>query len=223
MPPEGKPEPEPHELVLIKWWLDGGADPAKTVAQMGELSVAVKGALAKVPSNHGAIKKDSAKSAAPADDLKSKVAELSKEFPAMISFESQESGLVTFNASSLRGNLDDAGFAKFAPVYPHLVTVDLLATKVTDASIAKLAVAEKLKVIRLAETGITDASIDTLLKLKNLESINLYGTKVTDAGVLKLAAMPNLKRLYLWQTAVTPAAIATLKEKLPGCDINTGI
>ncbi len=225
MPPDGKPEPEPHEVVLIKWWLDSGADPAKTVGSMGELPVAVKDALGKLPANHGAVLKEAAekKAAGPTDDLKSKVAELSKEFPGAVTFESQESGLITFTAVSLRGNLDDAGFAKLAPLYPQLVTLDLSATKVTDSSVGKLAGAENLKMIRLAETTVTDASIDTLLKLKKLESINLYGTKVTDAGVLKLADLPGLKRLYLWQTAVTPDAIAKLKEKLPGCEIVTGI
>ena len=55
------------------------------------------------------------------------------------------------------------------------------------------------------------------------ESINFYGTKVTDTGILKLAAMPNLKRLYLWQTAVTPEAVKSLQEKLPDCEIVTGV
>jgi hypothetical protein len=35
--------------------------------------------------------------------------------------------------------------------------------------------------------------------------------------------MPNLKRLYLWQTAVTPEAVKALKEKLPSCEIITGV
>ena len=151
------------------------------------------------------------------------MAGISKEFPGALSFESQQSSLLTFTAVSLRGNLDDAGFKKLAPVTSQFVTVDLSATKITDQGVAQLAASKNLRLIRLAETGVTDAVIDTLLKIPSLESINLYGTKVTDAGVSKLAALTNLKRLYLWQTAVTPAAIKTLKEKLPACEIITGI
>lgn len=224
MPPEGKPQLEAHEVSVLKWWLDSGADPAKKLSEL-QIPDAIKEALAKL-GPVGAAKGQSAgekKAAGPADDLKAKVAELSKEFPGAVTFESQDSGLVTFTAVSLRGDLDDAGFAKLSPILPQLVTADLSSTKVSDASVGKLAVAENLKLIRLAETGITDASMDTLIKLKKLESINLYGTKVTNAGVMKLAELPNLKRLYLWQTAVTPETIAALKQKMPDCDIQTGI
>jgi hypothetical protein len=210
---------------VIEWWITTGADPAKKLSELPP-PAAVKEALAKL----GPIGADKAKGGAegkkatgPADDLKVKVADLSKQFPGAVTFESQESALVTFTAVSLRGNLDDTAFAKLSSIYPQLVTLDLSATKVTDASVAKLAGATNLKQIRLAETGITDASIDTLLKLKTLESINLYGTKVTNAGVMKLAGLPNLKRLYLWQTEVTPETIAALKLKLPNCEIVTGI
>lgn len=225
MPPDGKPEPEPHEVVLIKWWLDSGADPKKTLAEMGEIPAPVQEALSKLPANHRAALSatEAKKAAAPGDDLKSKVAELEKQFPGAITFESQESSFVNFTSYSLRGSLDDATFAKISPLYPQLASVDLSATKITDATVAKLAEAKNLKNVRLAETAITDASLDTLSKIQTLESINLFGTKVTNEGVMKLSALPNLKRLYLWQTGVTPETIEELKKKLPNAEIVTGI
>jgi len=225
MPPDGKPEPEPHEVVLIKWWLDSGADEKKTLAEMGEIPAPVKEALAKLPSNHKAALNAAVakKAAGPTDDLIAKVAELEKDFPGSIKLESRESGLVNFTSYSFRGSLDDAMFAKAQPLYPQFVNVDLSATKITDATVAKLTAATNLKTIRLIETPITDAALDSLAKITTLESINLFGTKVTNEGVMKLAVLPNLKRLYLWQTAVTPEGIAALKAKLPNCEIVTGI
>lgn len=227
MPPEGKPDIEEAEVLVLKWWINNGADPNKKLAEI-EMPAEIKDALAKLtaaapakaaePTGHPAP----AKTGGPDDSLKTAVAGLAKEFPGAISFESQESPLVSFTAVSLRGKLDDATFGKLGPVLPHLSTVDLSATKITDKSVATLAAATKLRQVRLSETGVTDASIDTLLKLPALESINFYGTKVTDAGIQKLAAMPNLKRLYLWQTAVTPDAVKALKEKLPKCEVITG-
>jgi hypothetical protein len=158
----------------------------------------------------------------PDDSLKSAVAGLAKEFPGAISFESQESSLVTFTAVSMRGKLDDETFGKLGPVLPHLATVDLSATKITDKSVAALEAAKNLRQVRLSETAVTDSAVDTLLKLENLESINFYGTKVTDAGIQKLSALPNLKRLYLWQTAVTPDAVKAFKEKAPKVEVITG-
>ncbi|MES2437622.1 MAG: c-type cytochrome domain-containing protein [Verrucomicrobiota bacterium] len=230
MPPEGKPGMEAHELAIVKWWIDNGADPKKSLADF-DLPAPIKEALAKLaPAGSAAASGDSEEgvspheaSAGPDDALKSSVAAISKEYPGALSFESQQSALLTFTAVSLRGNLDDAGFKKLESVTPQFVTVDLSATRITDQAVAQLASAGKLRLIRLSETGVTDAAIETLIKLPTLESINLYGTKVTDAGVSKLSSLTNLKHLYLWKTAVTPEAIKSLQEKLPDCKIITGI
>lgn len=232
MPPENKPQMEAGEVELLKWWIDKGADPTKTVKDFD-----VPAALLKViegitpvaaPADGAAAGEEASasphgQSKGPDEALVAAVGAISKDYPGALSFEAQGSDKLTFTAVSMRGNLDDAGFKKIAPVVSHLVSVDLSATKITDAAVAGLATAKNLQLIRLAETGVTDACIDTLLGLPALESVNLYGTKVTDVGVSKLSAMPNLKRLYLWKTAVTPEAIKTLQEKLPKCEIITGV
>jgi len=227
--PKGKPDVDPPELAVIKWWIDNGADPQKALADF-KVPAAITEALAKLGSaapvsatSKAATADSHAPTAGPDEALKASVAGFSKQFPGALSFESQQSAMLTFTAVSLRGNLDDAGFQKLAALSAQLVSVDLSATTITDQAIAQLSSAKHLRLIRLAETGVTDSSIETLVKLPTLESINLYGTKVTDAGVSKLSALPNLKRLYLWQTAVTPAAIETLKKKLPGCEIIIGV
>jgi uncharacterized membrane protein len=224
MPPEGKPGFEEPELVVLKWWLDEGGDPAKTAGELN-LTDEIRAAISKLDLGI-TVSEEAVKEVAPdlpSDDLRATVAKLGAEFPGGLTFESQSSANLTFTGVSLRKNLSDELFAKLSPVIPKIVAVDLSATSVTDASIALLAPATDLRMVRLSETEITDASMDTLAKLTKLESVNLYGTKVTDAGVKKLTALPNLKRLYLWQTAVTPEAIAELKKALPELEIVTGV
>ena len=224
MPPEGKKDIEEHELAVVKWWINEGADPKKTVGEL-KLTDEIRAAIGKLDLGIGkgetAVKE--AVSDLPSDDLRATVAKLGVDFPGGLTFESQSSASLTFTGVSLRKNLTDELFAKLSPVIPKMIAVDLSATSVTDASIAKLAAATDLRMVRLSETTITDASMDTLAKLTKLESVNLYGTKVTDAGVKKLTALPNLKRLYLWQTAVTPEAIAEIKKALPAVEIVTGV
>jgi uncharacterized membrane protein len=227
MPPEGKPDIEDAEVLVIKWWLDGGAHPKKALSEF-EVPAKITDALATItsmapiPSAAAAGHAAPATLAGPSEALKSEVAALSAQFPGALSFESQQSAAMTFSAVSLRGKLDDASFVKLASILPHLVTLDLSATLITDQSVGLLKSATKLRMVRLSETGVTDSAIDTLLKLPALESVNFYGTKITDSGILKLGAIPKLKRLYLWQTAVTPAAVKALQEKLPECEIVTG-
>jgi uncharacterized membrane protein len=227
MPPEGKPQLEAHEIEIIRWWLDQDGTPEKTAGQLA-LTDSVREAIARiVPAAGTAGGADEADSpldatAGPDARLVAAMAEISKDFPGALSFESKNSTNLTFTAVSMRGVLDDDAFAKLAPLLPNLVTLDLTATRITDRSVAALAPAGNLRLIRLAETDITDAAAESLAKLASLESVNLYGTKITDAGALKLAELPNLKRLYLWQTGVTGEAISALKEKLPDCEIITG-
>ena len=224
MPPEGKPGFEEPELVVLKWWLDEGGDPAKTAGELN-LTDEIRAAIGKLDLGIALIETaiKEVVSDLPSDDLRATVAKLGAEFPGGLTFESQSTANLTFTGVSMRKNLSDELFAKLTSVIPNMVAIDLSATSGTDASIALLASAPNLRMVRLSETEITDASMDTLAKLTKLESVNLYGTKVTDAGVKKLSALPNLKRLYLWQTAVTPEAIAELKKTLPELEIVTGV
>jgi uncharacterized membrane protein len=227
MPPESKTDIEDHELAVIKWWIDSGADPVKTVAQL-EITDEIRAAMAKLdrsidPKAGKSEAPTQAKQDTPSDDLLKSVAALTKDFPGGLTFESQASTNLTFTAVSLRGNLNDEVFSKLTTVLPNMVSMDLSSTAITDNSVKLLASAKDLRMIRLSETKISDASLDTLAGLKNLESINLYGTRVTDAGVEKLKSLTNLKRLYLWQTDVSAGAIDKLKQAIPGLEIVTGI
>jgi hypothetical protein len=226
MPPESKTDIEDHELAVIKWWIDSGADPLKTVAQL-ELTDEIRAAIAKldlaIDPNAGKSSSAAPKADLPSTELLKAVAALAKDFPGSLTFESQASSKLTFTAVSLRKNLNDPVFAKLKSVIPSMVSMDLSSTAITDDSVKLLASAKDLRMIRLSETKISDAALDTLAGLKNLESVNLYGTRVSDAGVEKLTSLTNLKRLYLWQTDVSEGMITKLKEALPDLEIITGI
>lgn len=226
MPPDSKAPMEDHELAVIKWWINSGADPLKTVGQI-ELPEDIRAAIAKLdltvdPSTTKSVA-EAPQTDLPSAELVKAVAALAKDFPGGLTFQSQASSGLTFTAVSLRNNLDDSVFSKLKTVLPSMVSMDLSSTAITDDSVKLLAAAKDLRMIRLSETKITDAALNTLADLKNLESVNLYGTRVTDAGVEKLKSLTQLKRLYLWQTDVSEGMITKLKEALPELEIITGI
>lgn len=228
MPPEGKKDLEPHEVVLVKWWIDKGASKDAKLADL-EATDEVKQAIAKlVPPEVLAQQKAAAENevkqaAEKRESVKVEVERLRKEFPAALNFESQSSSGVTFTAVSMRKDFGDDDLAKLGPVMPAMVSLDLSSCTVTDKGAKLLETAGELRSLRLSETALTDAGLDALTKLPKLESLNLYGTQVTNQGVLKLAALPNLKKLYLWQTKVDAAGIEALKAKLPKCEIIMGL
>ncbi|MCU0777830.1 MAG: hypothetical protein MUF86_09230 [Akkermansiaceae bacterium] len=221
MPPEGKKDLEDHELTLLKWWIDNGASKDAMLKDL-PADEAVKTALAKIvpasaemPVEKPVVKVD--------DSLKELVVRLGREFPAAIQFEAQNSNNVVFTAAGLRDKFGDAELAKLGPVLPAMVSMDLSHTRVTDSGVRLLASATALKSLRLAKTEITDASLPLLVNFPQLESLNLYGTQVTNDGIQQLAALTGLKKLYLWQSKVDAAGVSALKEKLPDCEIITGL
>ena len=228
MPPEGKKDLEPHEVVLIKWWIDSGASEDAKVAEL-QPGDEIKTALAKVvppevlAQQKAAAEKDVKEAASKRESVKAEVERLRKEFPAALNFESQSSSGVTFTAVSMRKDFGDEDLAKLGPVLPALVSLDLSASTITDKGAKLLKDAAELKSLRLSETAVTDAGIEILAGLQKLESLNLYGTQVTNAGVLKLATLANLKKLYLWQTKVDETGMQALKAKLPDCEIVMGL
>ena len=228
MPPDEKKGFEPHEVALIKWWIDSGASKDAKLTDL-KASDEIKAALAKiVPAEDLAKQKAAAEqevkaTAGKREAVKAEVERLRKEFPAALNFESQASSGVTFTAVSMRKEFGDDDLAKLSPVIPALVSLDLSASTVTDNGAKLLKDAADLKSLRLSETGLTDAGLDVLVGLPKLESLNLYGTQVTNQGVEKLASLKSLKKLYLWQTKVDQAGIDALKAKMPGCEIVMGL
>jgi mono/diheme cytochrome c family protein len=228
MPPEAKPQLEPHEVQLIKWWIDSGASKDAKLADL-KVDVNIEAALAMVVSpDERAKKKADAEQAAQGaagkrESMKTEVERLRKEFPAALNFESRSGSGVVFTAVSMRKTFSDDDLAKLGPLMPDLVSLDLSSSIVTDKGTALLKGATELKSLRLSETAVTDAGLDVISGLPNLESLNLYGTQVTNAGVLKLARLRTLKKLYLWQSKVDANGVKALKAKLPGCEIQAGM
>ena len=98
--------------------------------------------------------------------------------------------------------------------------VDLDATQVTDAGLARLQGLTNLRWLHLDHTQVTNAGLAHLQRLTSLESLSLRNTQVTDAGLVRLQGLTGLKVLYLDYTQVTDAGAARLRQALPGCRIH---
>jgi RNA polymerase sigma factor (sigma-70 family) len=99
-----------------------------------------------------------------------------------------------------------------ARIERDVVTVNLVATKVTDDELRWLSVFPNLRILYLHHTSIGDAGVANLRDLKSLTTLDLFDTRVTDAGMEHLAEwMPHLEWLELSDTQVTDAGLRFLK------------
>jgi Leucine-rich repeat (LRR) protein len=118
--------------------------------------------------------------------------------------------------------------------------LDLSATSVSDAGLAHLVAATKLKQLFLEGTkltddglllvgrlkaleeldlsrleGISDEGLAALAGLKNLNVLHLSGSPISDAGLAHLRGLKQLQSLETTGTKVTPEGLQKLQAALP--------
>jgi uncharacterized membrane protein len=208
MPKENKRPLSPDQVKLIELWIGAGASDTLAVnAIQGAPSGSAASPVAEVTFEEidpAAVTKMRAE-IAPA------VAQLQKQFPNILDYESRGSANLYLNASLLGPKFGDNDLAAFAPVAEHIAVADFSRTAITDLSATTIAAMKQLRVLRLTNTGITDLTMQRLGSLGRLESLNIFGTRVTPAALPTIAKLPKLAHFYAGQTAI-PTGISVPKE-----------
>ena len=88
--------------------------------------------------------------------------------------------------------------------------VDLTGKPVSDADVNVLTGLAGLHNLVLRETRITDAGLAHLKRARRLRVLDLDQTRVSDAGLAHLGELTSLRGLYLARTEVTDAGLAAL-------------
>lgn len=212
MPPEGKPQPAPVDLALIRWWIEAGASPEKTLRELNppdpiRRTLESRLGLTSTPSARAAVVNP--KSLA---EILPVAQQLADELDIAITALSPDEPWLLCNANLARTNFGDAALARLAPLAANLRWLDLAGTGVSDAGVAQVAQMPNLVRLHLERTAISDAGIAALTGLRELEYLNLYGTAVSDTALATLNSLPKLRQVYLWQTEVTPEAAQAFAE-----------
>jgi hypothetical protein len=86
---------------------------------------------------------------------------------------------------------------------------------VTDGDLAPLAQLPHLRTLRLHGTAISDAALEFLSHLEQLEDLNVEGTAVTGAGLQHLKKLTGLKYLHQDAKTLTWPDIEDLRKSMP--------
>lgn len=207
--PKGKQPLTPDKVKAIELWIAAGASGTLAVDAIRNAS---SGPAAPVeitfedPVPDAVAKLRSA--IAPA------VAQLQKQFPNILDYDSRGSADLRLNASILGSKFGDRDLEAFAPVTEHIIVADFSRTSISDHSAAVIAAMKRLRVLRLMDTHLTDATLLQLDTLNQLESLNVYGTPVTMAVLPTIARLPKLSHFYAGQTGILPGK--SVPESLVG-------
>lgn len=197
--PKGKPPLTADEVKTIELWIGAGASD----------KIAVN-AIKDAPSGSAVLTEVKFEEIDPTEVAKLRaeiapaVAELRKQFPNILDYDSRGAADLRLNASILGSRFGDRDLATFTPIAEHIIVADFSRTAITDHSAATIAAMKRLRVLRLMDTHLTDATFLRLETLNQLESLDVYGTPITPAVLPVIAKLPKLSHFYAGQTGIAP-------------------
>jgi RNA polymerase sigma factor (sigma-70 family) len=128
-----------------------------------------------------------------------------------------ERDVVTINLVATKVTDDDL---KYLRAFPNLLTLYLHHTEIGDAGVANLQPLKNLTTLDLFDTRVTDTGLAHLADwMPFLQWVDLNATKVTDAGLEHLKGLKHLRRLDVRKTGVTETGATDLRRALPGAEI----
>lgn len=95
---------------------------------------------------------------------------------------------------------------------PHVKSLDLRWTKVTDAGMKHVSQLHDLRVLILDGTAVSDASAKFIAKLINLEQLHAENCRLTEAGLMQLRLLTKLELISLDSSQITTASVPWLSE-----------
>lgn len=219
MPPDEKTPLSEAEVNLIAWWIERGASPDLTVAELGPQPDEVEAYVASVFATM-LSPEELARIQTERDDLYAALGYIRSEHGVLILPTEMDSDAFTIETHAIRKTFDNDVLRMLEPYAESFVAADLSGTQLTDEAVTSLAKFTNLRTLNLSQTPLAGATLGQLAELPDLESLNLYGSEIDAAALEQLAELKQLKQLFLFQTALDDAAIVSqLRKALPNCDI----
>ena len=205
MPPSGKAQLTPEEVILLSLWVKQNSDFKKKVIDLPEkdsLRVIASARLkpAEVAESYDFNAADEKTIAKLNNDYRT-VASLAKESPALsVNIYNQSA----FNSKQLE-ELDE--------VNKQIVSLNLTKMPVRDEHLKLIGKFENLRKLDLNFTNVTAKGLSELSQLKHLKYLTLSGTKINFPDFEKLIkSFKSLKSVTLWNTPLTGDQLSALQK-----------
>lgn len=218
MPPKGKTPLTEHEIALLHWWVQHGADFTKKVSQL-PVDEKIKPVLASLA--NGEVSRESPVFEKNVDAANEADLVRIRTHGLLANPISKDQNFIEINAINAP-RVTYKELADLSKIQDQIVRLKLGNTAVGGDFMKDIAAMPLLILLDLNHTKIADQDLENLKNLAYLESLNLVGTQISDQGLAHLAKIKSLKRVYLWQTRVSEKGVAQLKKMRPDLVIQSG-
>lgn len=219
MPPKGKAQLNPDEILLLTAWVQEGASVSKKLGTFGANSVLIS--LAKKLQNMAQALIVPAKVYDFSAASESNLASVNTPFCTVYPLSSDAPALqADFYVSK---KYDPKTLENLAKVSDQLVGLNLSKMPVKDEEMSVMTKFPNLEKLILNFTEITGKNLGELSACKHLTSLALSGTKVNKEILVNLLGkIPSLKEVFVWNTGLGLDQIAGLQTQFPKVKIQAG-
>lgn len=134
-----------------------------------------------------------------------------------------EKGLQVISSVDPDLAMKDEDLEKLLIIAPHIISLDLTDSKVTNSGIDHILNMPNLKKLFLEGAEFIDSTgINKLKSSKNLEYLNLIRVKLEASVIDSLIALESLREIYLFDSGLGDAEIGKLKSSRPKVFVNSG-
>lgn len=218
MPPSGKPQMSEHEIILLKWWIEKGADPEQKLGQLTE-NPEIAQAVEKLLPEIGRAQVIQLEKKEERDKLQKQVQPIAEKYGMVLVPDPDDSLHFSLSMKIPPSKITDNMLAEIQPYAEAFSRISLVSAEITDEGLYYLSRMPNLKTLILAGTCVKGEGLDYLTALPNLEVLNLSHTDISDEDVLKISQMPALKKVYLLDTRVGENLIFALDTFLENVEV----
>jgi uncharacterized membrane protein len=216
MPPKGKAPLTDNEMMLLRWWIDKGADTTQMALettkdeQMQPVAVSY---LAELDAQKRArqLQKQS---------LEKFLASVPPNPNYVLQLDPYDEKGVTLSMPFPLGKFGDQDLLAVQPLFGSITKASFFGSDITDDAFFHLSQMPRLKELYLQQTQITGAGLVHLTNLKNLRLLDLSKSKVTDGQLLHVLALPTLEDLYINETGISKEVVEAIQKNRPNLTVH---
>ncbi|HVZ57604.1 MAG TPA: c-type cytochrome domain-containing protein [Chitinophagaceae bacterium] len=221
MPPREKPQLNPAEITLLRWWVLDSADFTRRVRdlpQPGEVRAILADLQKGLPGATGTPADLPDRSVPPADQQALAALRQAGAVVLPLGQETHYLSVILRNAPAF----SDSSLRLLLPLREQLLWLDLAHTRVTDRGLRDLAQLAGLTRLHLEYTRVGDSALAALQSLTHLRYLNLAGTAVTGRGLSQLKNLKELRNIYVYGSRVDRSGWANLQRWFPRAALDSG-
>ncbi len=222
MPPKEKPQLTKAQIELLNWWINGGGDYHKKVAELSQPEK-VKPYLASLQtgSEQKSIATITDIPEKPVEKAPDEVIQKLKALDVAVNTISQSSNYLQVNFVAI-DSVSSQQLQLLKALSKQITWLKMGNVKFNDSALITIGSFNNLTRLFLDRTNITDKNIVHLNNLSQLQYLNLSGTAVTANGLSTLKGLTNLKNLFLYKTNIAKEGLSALKKDFSKVAIDTG-